>query len=314
MNYIKYNNRAFFNINTFIQIIFISCMLGFLPLKSVSANYNDISGYIIANVTSLESEDGNPVLRTRHVRYPVIYADFGYRCEFFLKNQRQDITRASTPSERVYFKDVKKIQAFKGVPVKSDSFGLNISTGSKHYVIRKWNGIAALKAGIKADDCNVVGNDVLTYDWPTFHFKIINGSKQVVWFETDLLSIVEFAYDANKGKQIYRLLKPEPKKVTQEKKEEKTVEKLKEEAIEYSNQLAEEKTADTSDEDFERDMKIYRKRIKEGDDSHCGLVIEVKNKVVKVQTKMGVHWLKRDQLYPPGIKPCDFLNGVYQVP
>ncbi|MEO6603932.1 MAG: tetratricopeptide repeat protein [Polyangiaceae bacterium] len=58
----------------------------------------------------------------------------------------------------------------------------------------------------------------------------------------------------------------------------------------------------------------FRKNLKVGDDSHCGLVIEVKPPIAKVQTMIGEVWLKVEQLYAPGKADCRFRNGVYQDP
>jgi hypothetical protein len=58
----------------------------------------------------------------------------------------------------------------------------------------------------------------------------------------------------------------------------------------------------------------YRKNLSSGDDSHCGLVIEVKNKVVQVQTMGGPSWLKKEEIYPLGKAQCSFHNGVYHPP
>jgi hypothetical protein len=62
------------------------------------------------------------------------------------------------------------------------------------------------------------------------------------------------------------------------------------------------------------DYNIFRKGLKEGDNTHCGLVVEVKKKVVKIQTMIGEHWFKIDQLYPSGTADCKFINNVYQEP
>jgi len=313
MNKINYNNRMFFKVLVIFQLIFSSYMV-----TASSAGINDITGYIIANVTSIENSNGTPVLTTRHVRYPVVYADFGYRCEFFLKKHRQDITRTSSDSERVYFKDVTKIQAFKGVPVKSDKYGLSIYTGKKQYNIRKWSGIASLKSNVKVGDCKSVSREDMTVAWPVFHFKVIDDNKQIIWFETDLLSIVEFAYDKNKGMRIFRSMKNVKKTVTPASKKVKSVAQLEREAREYSDKLAKEKAqakpAAKSEQDFEKVTAIFRSEVSEGDESHCGLVIEVKAKVVKVQTTQGEYWLKRTQIYPPNSKLCVFKDGVYQEP
>jgi hypothetical protein len=57
----------------------------------------------------------------------------------------------------------------------------------------------------------------------------------------------------------------------------------------------------------------WRKTVKVGIESHCGLVIQVRPSITQVQTTNGVHWLRLDQLFPPGVK-CAFVNGVYVEP
>ncbi len=56
---------------------------------------------------------------------------------------------------------------------------------------------------------------------------------------------------------------------------------------------------------------IFRKNIKPGDQSHCGLVITVKSPITKVQTMKGEHWFKVNQLFPEGAHRCRFMNGQY---
>ncbi len=55
----------------------------------------------------------------------------------------------------------------------------------------------------------------------------------------------------------------------------------------------------------------FRKNIKQGDDSHCGLVVKVDGAVVLVQSMIGPHWLKLDEIYPANRARCGFSNGVY---
>jgi TPR repeat protein len=74
-------------------------------------------------------------------------------------------------------------------------------------------------------------------------------------------------------------------------------------AREYSARMDAEKAADE-----------FRKTLKVGSDSHCGLVIEVKPPIAKVQTMIGEVWLKIEQLYAQGKANCRFRNGVYQDP
>lgn len=58
----------------------------------------------------------------------------------------------------------------------------------------------------------------------------------------------------------------------------------------------------------------YRSSLSEGQDSHCGLVVEVKDKVIRVETMIGLKFFKRDQLYPAGLASCSFRNNIYQPP
>lgn len=65
---------------------------------------------------------------------------------------------------------------------------------------------------------------------------------------------------------------------------------------------------------FIAQITSYRESLKEGQDSHCGLVIEVKKVVVSVQTMIGLIYIKRNQLYPPRMAECKFVNNVYSPP
>lgn len=56
----------------------------------------------------------------------------------------------------------------------------------------------------------------------------------------------------------------------------------------------------------------FRKSMKPGDSSHCGMVIEVKRPIAQVQTMIGAVWLKINQIYLPGDHPCLFENGAYR--
>ncbi|QSV45408.1 WG repeat-containing protein [Geobacter benzoatilyticus] len=53
---------------------------------------------------------------------------------------------------------------------------------------------------------------------------------------------------------------------------------------------------------------------KPGDLTHCGMVIEVKPPIIKIQTMIGERWMKLDQIHPPNTVDCIFRNGVYQEP
>lgn len=55
----------------------------------------------------------------------------------------------------------------------------------------------------------------------------------------------------------------------------------------------------------------FRKKLSVGDETHCGMVIERKDPIVKIQTVAGEKWLKTAQIYPPGMRGCRFYNGQY---
>ena len=59
-------------------------------------------------------------------------------------------------------------------------------------------------------------------------------------------------------------------------------------------------------------VKTFRASIKVASESHCGLVIEVKTPIAKIETGIGEKWLKVDQLYPKGLADCRFTDGIYQ--
>lgn len=60
---------------------------------------------------------------------------------------------------------------------------------------------------------------------------------------------------------------------------------------------------------------VFRKSLKEGDDTNCGPIIEVKGKLIKVAFAVAnygnEHWIKRDQILSPDYV-CRFVNGQYQ--
>lgn len=59
-------------------------------------------------------------------------------------------------------------------------------------------------------------------------------------------------------------------------------------------------------------VEMWRKKIQLGSDTHCGMVIDTKAPLVKVQTSIGEKWFKLMQLYPAGEKQCVFVQGQYQ--
>ena len=56
----------------------------------------------------------------------------------------------------------------------------------------------------------------------------------------------------------------------------------------------------------------FRAKVKLGDESHCGMIIDLKLPLVKVQTMVGERWYRLEQIYPRGNAPCQFYNNVYQ--
>jgi TPR repeat protein len=65
---------------------------------------------------------------------------------------------------------------------------------------------------------------------------------------------------------------------------------------------------------IKKKQQKFQAKIKAGDDTHCGMIIEVKKPVVKIQTMVGGKWFKITQLYPKGEAGCSFYNGEYVEP
>lgn len=65
---------------------------------------------------------------------------------------------------------------------------------------------------------------------------------------------------------------------------------------------------------LKKKISSYRQRLASGDDSNCGLVVEVKENVVQIQSMEGAVWIKRDQIYPSDTANCRFYNWTYQPP
>ena len=61
----------------------------------------------------------------------------------------------------------------------------------------------------------------------------------------------------------------------------------------------------------ERGFASFRVKLAEGSQTHCGMVVGVKPKIVQVQTQIGDKWFQREQLYPQGEHACRFTNGTY---
>jgi hypothetical protein len=69
---------------------------------------------------------------------------------------------------------------------------------------------------------------------------------------------------------------------------------------------------------FERRFAQFRDQLAVGDQTHCGLVVEIKQgekgRIVQVQTVPGTYWLPLTSIYPPGGGPCVFHNDEYREP
>lgn len=59
-------------------------------------------------------------------------------------------------------------------------------------------------------------------------------------------------------------------------------------------------------------LQDFRARLTTGMQTHCGMAITIRDAVVEIQTMVGPYWLRRDQVFPPGARGCQFFNGVYQ--
>jgi len=56
-------------------------------------------------------------------------------------------------------------------------------------------------------------------------------------------------------------------------------------------------------------LPAYRAGLKVGDDTSCGLVIEVKQPIAQIQMSSAVQWMKVSELLPPG-EPCVVSAGA----
>ncbi|WP_462167604.1 hypothetical protein [Pseudoalteromonas sp. GB43] len=80
-----------------------------------------------------------------------------------------------------------------------------------------------------------------------------------------------------------------------------------------AQQIAQQKI-DQKRKAFQARVQSFRANLAEGDSSHCGLVVEVKEKIVRIESIEGLKYIKINQLYPKGSAPCEFYNGVYHSP
>lgn len=66
-----------------------------------------------------------------------------------------------------------------------------------------------------------------------------------------------------------------------------------------------------ANEELRKATESLRAGLKRGDDTNCGLVIEVKSPIAQVQTTAGVQWMRIDAVYPLGVR-CDINGSGYQ--
>jgi hypothetical protein len=76
-------------------------------------------------------------------------------------------------------------------------------------------------------------------------------------------------------------------------------------------QLEERTRADQAREAAAND---FRSKLGIGDETHCGMVVEMKLPIVKVQSPAGEKWLKLAQLFPPGAIPCQYVKASRAEP
>ena len=112
---------------------------------------------------------------------------------------------------------------------------------------------------------------------------------------------------------VDRKLKPILEKEKAELERKQAIEKANQEKL--AAQRAKEEAAQRKKE--QRQVSSFRKSIKEGDDSNCGPVLEVKSKLIKVafpvESYGNEHWVKRNEIFPAGYQ-CQFVNGQYIPP
>lgn len=88
-------------------------------------------------------------------------------------------------------------------------------------------------------------------------------------------------------------------------------------ALEREQRLQREKEQAALQAKEKQRVIAFRKSLKEGDETNCGPVIELKPNLVKVAHAVSnygnEHWIKRDQLVPSSYD-CSFYNGTYRAP
>jgi len=82
-------------------------------------------------------------------------------------------------------------------------------------------------------------------------------------------------------------------------------------STDYANKVG---AAQTAIKRIEAQIGHFRQNLSAGDDSQCGLVVEVSDKLARIETMIGLKYLKRADALPKGLAECRFVNNVYQDP
>lgn len=126
-------------------------------------------------------------------------------------------------------------------------------------------------------------------------------SKTIITYKAKILEIV-----FGEGSELTALKKKASAMQAQRVKVEN--ERLAKQAAETARHQAElSKTAREKD----RMATQWRTTLKEGSETHCGMVVALKPEIIKVQTIVGERWFRRPQLFPSGTHGCRFVNGEY---
>ncbi len=163
-----------------------------------------------------------------------------------------------------------------------------------------------LCSGSNSDKCNrtpfsIKQRFALTGTWRTFDFVLLATAYQQANFASQLSEII--AKDNLIAKEI-ATAKSEQRKIENDQRK-----------VEYEQQKS--SKAEQQRNAYELREKLglaFRSSLKIGSESHCGLVVEIKAPIAKIESSIGEKWLKIDQLYPVGTNDCRFLNGIYQQP
>jgi hypothetical protein len=205
----------------------------------------------------------------------------------------------------------------------------NLSTcPSRSYLENSSNGYVDLGSfipvyDISTIDCNAVGwnpSNRCIHPNEFFQTSLNSGMTFGSWlliipiFVGNSWHFVAFDEDKFKGAvdQVKSQMDIEKIVFFQEKAEEEQFQRrVKDIALSEERRLRAEEAEKSRITSLATQISNFRTGLDVGDDSNCGLVIEVKKPVVKVQTSQGEHWLKIEELYPYGSADCFFINGQY---